>query len=324
MSFLNLNYGLIIFEDASDRNPNIKLTDISKTIVNACVDNEESEKFHLNANETVDIVTTLRSLSWSPATELKFQRYIANEDPIRLVHTGVGPAPAFRTNRAIGGSATTAVTITRSSPYVARITQTAGTAWTLGSVQVGDIIKFEKSTDTFTSPLSEVNRGKSYVVQAKGANYIEYLDNGESSLDSGIVLGSDYEFAVRVFSPGPVKVGDTIDLSGSGLNPSNRGQFTITDLSYDYVEFTNPFSIAETILYSTNVINIYDYLIGFIHLRASGQIKIRFGDQSEWMTIDRLQTEALFMGSVETYRVQAFNDGQDAVSISVQHARVNQ
>lgn len=322
MSYLNLNYGLVVYEDPSDRNPNIRLTDIAKSTQGVGVDNEESDKTHLNPGETIDIVTTLRSVAWGSSTQLQFLRYLANQDAVRLRHTGTGTAPAFRTNRAIGGDATTAVSITRLSPYVARITQSAGTAWSLGSVANGDIIKFEKDTDTFVSPLSEVNKGKSYVVQAKGANYIDYFDNGESALDSAIVLGADFEFAIRVFSPGPVKIGDTVDISGAGINPANRGQFVISDLSYDYIEFNNPFGIDETVLYSTNVLNVYNYLIGFIHLRASGKIKIRTGEQAEWMTLDRLQEEALFMGSVQTYKVEAFNDSQEIVSVSVQHARV--
>jgi hypothetical protein len=323
MSFLNLSYGLIIYEDPSDRLPNIRLTDISKSIQNVSADHEESDKYHLAPNETIDIATTLRSLFWGPSTQLEILRHIANEDNVRISHNGIGPAPIFRTNRAIGGDATTQVSITRVSPYVARITQNAGTAWSLTNVQVGDIIKFEKNTDSFTSPFSDGNLGKSFVVQAKGANYIEFLDEGIISLDTNIVLGTNFEFALRVFSQGPVKIGDTISISGN-INPANKGDYKIVDLSYDYIEITNPFSINETIIYGTNTINIYDYLIGFIHLRSSGSIKLRFDNQQEWMKVEKLQTEAIFVGSVETYKVQALNDSQESVTISVQHASVEQ
>lgn len=321
MSFLNLNYGLIIYEDPSDRLPNVRLTDISKSFINISADHEESDKYHLGPNETVDIITTLRSLSWGALTELDVSRPISNQDNIRITHNGTGPAPVFRTNRAIGGSASTTVTISRPSPYVARLTQIAGSPWTLTSVQVGDILKIEKTTDTFTSPFSEINQGKYFVVQSKGTNYIDVLDEGLMSLDTSVVLGANFEFAIRVFSQGPVKIGDTISIEGN-MNPSNKGKYQIVDLSYDYIEIVNPFGVQETITYGTNEINIYDYLIGFIHLRASGPIKIKFGNQDEWFKIEKLQTEALFIGSVETYKVQAYNDSQDSVSVSVQHASV--
>jgi hypothetical protein len=321
MSFLNLNYGLIIYEDPSDRLPNIRLTDISKTLVNICADHEESDKYHLGPNETVDMITTLRALGWTALTGLDISRPINNEDNIRIKHDGNGPAPAFRTNRAIGGSATTQVSISRSSPYVAKITQNAGTPWTLTNVQVGDILKIEKTTDSFTSPFTQNNQGKSFVVQAKGTNYIEVLDEGAMSLDTNIVLGANFEFAFRVFSQGPVKIGDTISIDGN-INPANKGKFQIVDLSYDYVEIVNPFAITETIVYGTNKINIYDYLIGFIHLRASGPIKAKFDDQAEWVKVEKLQTEALLIASIEAYKVRAFNDSQESVTISVQHASI--
>jgi hypothetical protein len=322
MSYLNLGYNLTVYEDVSDRNPNIKLTDITKSVEAVVVDSEESEKFHLQAGEQADIITTTRNVLWDATTQLQFKRPVANQDFVRIIYTGTGTAPAFRTNRAIGGDATTEVSITRLTPYVARITQTAGTAWTLSSVALGDSIKFEETTDDFTSVLSMTNQAKTYTVQSKGANYIDFLDNGECSLDSNIVLGADFEFAIRVFSPGSVKIGDTISLDGNGINPANRGQFTVADLSYDYIEVINPFGLEETVLKSTNIINVYDYLIGFIHLRSSSRLKIRMGDQTEWMTLDRLQGDAVFMGSVETHKVQAFNDGSEVVSVSVQHARV--
>jgi hypothetical protein len=320
MPFLNLNYGLLIFEDQTDRNPKIKLPDLGISVEGVVVDHEKSDRLTVFPNETKDIAATERAVQWDSSTELQTVRYLASGDNVRLKWTGNGTNPVFRTKRAIGGSATTTVTISRVTPYVARITNVSGTAWTLASVAVNDFIKFERNTDSFTSPFSAANLGKTFLVQAKGANYIDFVDNGSISLDASVLLGPDYDTALRVMSQGPVKIGDTIEISGAGFNPSNIGRFTIVDVSPDYLEIINPLGTDETVVYGSNSLIVYEYLIGFVHLRASGRFKLKFSNQTDWFQVDRLGKEVIFLGSVQTHRIQALNDGVDPVTISIQYA----
>jgi hypothetical protein len=323
MPFLNLNYGLVIFEDRTDRNPQIKLPDITKAVQGVVVTNDKSERFQLGPGESQTILVTSRTIGLDSTTQLTVDRYLAAGDNVRLRWTGTGSNPAFRTNRAIGGDATTVVTATRVTPYVVRFAQVAGTAWSLGSVQSGDTLKIEKTTDAFTSPFSGTNQGKTFTVQAKGSNYVDVIDNGLAALDTAILLGASFEFAIRVFSAGSVKVGDTVTLSGTGINPSNQGKFEIVDLSYDYVEIVNPFGEPGTFLIGTNVFTIYDYLIGFLHLRASGPIQIKYDAQVEWASLDRIGPEVILLASPSAYQVIAYNpSSSQEVVISVQHAQV--
>jgi len=323
MPFCNVTYQLLIFEDQSDRNPQIRLPDITKNIQGVTVANDRSERTQLGPGETQDILVTSRALLSDSTTQFTVDRYSALGSNVRLKWTGTGTAPAFRTNRAIGGGSSTTVTITRVTPYVVRFTNAAGTAWTLGSVAIGDTLKIEKTTDSFTSPFGATNQGKTFTVQSKGAGYIDVIDNGGASLDSAIVLGASFEFALRVFSAGPVKVGDTLTTSGAGINPSNQGKFEIVDLSYDYVEVVNPFGETETWLVGTNVVTIYDYLIGLFHLRASGPIQVRFDAQVEWQSLDRLGAEVIYLASVSAYKITAYNPSpSQEVTISAQHTQV--
>lgn len=322
MPFLNLSYNFLIYEDQSDRNPQIRLPDITKDIQGVGAENDKSERIILYPGDTTSIISTSRLLSWTSATELEFERFLTNNDNIRIKWTGTGPNPIFRSNRSIGGDATSTVSITRVTPYVARITNVSGTAWSLGSVINGDYIRFEDDTDLFTSPFSETNKGKTYKIQNIGANYIDFIDNGASALDSLIVLGADFANAIKVYSSGPVKTGDTINISGSGINPSNVGKFTVIDVTHDYIEITNPLGVAETVLYGSNNLVIYEYLIGFIHLRASGSLKIKFDNQAEWAQLARLGSESLLISSACAYNLQAYNDGLEPIVISVQHAAI--
>lgn len=324
MAFLNLNYGFLIYEDAGNtRNPNIRNPDMTVSIEGCVVDFDKSDRANLYSNEIKDIATTQRSLAWGPSTEIKFYHPTATSSTFRLEHTGTGTAPSFRVDRAIGGSATTEVSITRVTPYVARIQNVAGTAWTLGSVQVNDFIRFEKSTDSFTSPFTANNQDREYLIQNIGADFVDFVDNGAQSDETAILLDTDFAKALKIVSQGPVKRGDLIQVEGSTINPSNKGKFEVMDVSSDYIEFVNPLGVTETLLLGTNTVVVYEYLIGFVHIRASAPIKIRFDAQQEWFQISRLGSQAVFVGSVSAHKIQAFNDRPEPVSISIQHAMVS-
>lgn len=322
MPFLNINYGFTIYEGESDRNPQIRLPDINKNIEQISVSYDKSDRINLAPNEIRDIATTARSALWDNTTELKFDNYISQTEAIRLTHTGTGTAPSFRTNRQIGGSADTQIAITRVSPYVARIQNVSGTPWTLGGVQPNDFLKIEKTDDSFTSPFSSTNQGREFLIQSVGSDYIDFIDNGNCALDSAITLGSDYLKALKALSQGPVKRGDTVKIAGAGVNPSNHGAFEVVDVSDDYVEFNNPLAVEQTLTIDTNSFVIYEYLIGFLHLRSSGAIEVKFGEQSEWVLIENLGPETLFMGSVSTHRIQARNSGLKTITASIQYAMV--
>lgn len=328
MSYLNVNYSFVEYSDAtSPNNPKVKTADISRSDTQVCVSYPGGQTFSIGPNEVVELATTSRSIAWDNTTQLHFQRYLAGSDNLRILWTGTGTAPAYRVNRNIGGSATTSVSITRVTPYVARITNVGGTAWTPGAIQAGDIIKFERNTDSFTSPLSYSNLGQAYTVQTATSTSIDFIDNGQAALDAAVVLGSDYAFAVRVYSASGVKIGDVLELPNtSNAHPSNQGKYTVTDVSPDYLEIVSPLGLDETILYSSSAPTAvaYDRLIGFLHARsvATGGFKLRFDDNTGWTKYSPLSGEAFFLGSVTAYRIQATNEGPNPVVLSVQYSTV--
>jgi hypothetical protein len=323
MSWLNFDYGILVFDDVcSTKSPKIRLLDIKNEVQKISVNYDQSDRVALYTNENKQIAATTRPLAWDATTEIEFLRHIANEDNVRIKYTGTGTNPVFRTDRGMGGAADTQVTISRVTPYVARIQNIAGTVWTLGNIQVNDIIKFEKDTDAFPSPFSEINQGEAFVVQAKGSDFIDFVDNGNAILDSAITLGANYDKVLMVMSQGPVKLGDTIEISGAGINPSNHGKYTIVDMSPYYIEIINTLGHNETITIGTDTLVVYEHLIGFVHIRSSGPFKIRFDEQSEWATVDRVGQDALFIGSVSCHSVEAQNDGPEPIVISIQHMAV--
>jgi hypothetical protein len=213
--------------------------------------------------------------------------------------------------------------MSRVSPNAIKIEHVSGTAWTLGTVQVNDLIRFEPDTDAFANPFGAM-AGNTYRIQAVGGNYLEFVDNGLAPFVENITLGADFALAVRVMSPGPVRVGDKVSVSGAGVNQGNVGDFEITDVSTDYVEFVSPFGVVQTTTVGTNLLSIYDRLIGFVVVRTEGpKIKLRFGGQTEWVELKSLDggvTPPIMMATISTYKIQASNDGPDPVDVMITHA----
>lgn len=323
MPHLNLNFQALIYEDVGEKNPNIRLPDLTKSIQGIAVQYDKSDRILINPGDVTNIAVTTRNVLWDGTTVLSFVRPVANDDRMRLTWAS-GTAPAFRTARAIGGDATTVVSVLRVTPYVARVQVQSGTAWTLSGVQVNDILRFEANTDAVTSPFSLTNAGQSFQVQSKGSDYIDFIDNGMASLDTNITLGANFAKVFRVLSQGPVKLGDTLEIAGANVNPSNAGRFTVTDVSSDYVEVINPFGTPQTVTYDATLaaFTVYEYLIGFVLARGTGAFKVRFGNQVEWARIDKIGDTALLLSSVSTFKIEASNDGPDPVEISIQHAKV--
>lgn len=324
MPFLNLNYNLLVYEDQNNpKNPDIRLPDFHKNIEGVVVDFDKSDRFVVYQNETKDIITTQRPVTWDLTTELEFTKPFNQQSLTRLQYTGTGTAPNFRTNRSINGASDTIVSISRVNNYVVRVQNVGGTVWSLTNVQNGDFLRIEASNDLgFTSPFAAQNQGKELFVQAKGSDYIDVVDNGVVAEDPNVTLGSDFDKVLKVLSLGPVKKYDLIQISSDGgVNPSNAGKFEVQDVTDTYIEYTNPLSVNETFTYSAEVV-VYEYLIGFLNLRSSGPIQIRFDNQQEWISLGRLGTEAVFVGSVSAHRIQARNINPDTVSLSIQNAMV--
>lgn len=325
MSFLNLNYGIISYKDPSPTNPTVRFGgDVSKSYQGVATSKANSKELPLGPGESGEIVTTLRSLGIDATTELEFYRPYTTEDSIRMKWTGVGSNPAFRTKRSLGVDATTEITTTRVSPNAVRLQSTSGTAMVTTAVQVGDILKLEKNTDTFTSPFNPTNIGRMFTVQAKGVDYVDIIDNQMFMLEQNpITLGADFDFVLRVFSNGPVKVGDTVNIDGTTVNPSNKGSYTIIDLSSDYIEYVNSYGVTETITNTSDLIKLYDYLIGFVHIIGVGSFLLKINDQTpiEVGTLNGI--ESVFLGSVKAWKVEAINNNDCQITLDAQFAAVS-
>lgn len=325
MAFLNLNYQLLIFKDnPGNAKPNIRTPDITDSFQGLTLNNVKTDDPTIQPGETKTIAVTTRTLAQDTTTEYAIERPWAAKDLVRLRWDGTGTNPVFRTARALATDATTAITITRTSPRTARIASTGGTPLDSSAVQQGDILQFGISTDSFTSPFGDQNNGKEFVVTGFGSHYVDVIDEGTIGLDSAIVLGSGFAQALRVFSAGPVRIGDTVHIEAAGLLSNNVGDFQITGISSDYVEFCNPYGSPQTFVTTGNMVKVYDHLIGFLYIRTSGPIRLTTNQTGveDLGSLNQAAGCGLKLSTTRAWQIDATNLGQQAVSVLITHAGV--
>ena len=320
MSFLNFSFNIMAYEDQSVNNPQIRSLDVSKGITGITISNERTDKYDLDPGETVTVAATARALTQDNTTQYQINHNVISDDTqVRLEWIG-GSTPGFATKRDLGIDATTTISITRINQTTSRITSVAGTNISTVSVLIGDIIKFEQTTPVFTSFFGVTNQTAFKVVNT-GSNYIDVLDNSTMSLDQNIVLGSSFDKQIRCFSVGPVKIGDIVDISGVTLNANNVGKFQVTGISYDYVQFINPFAVDATFTNTSNI-QVYDRLIGFLYIRSVNGVSFKINN-GNYVRINKLgNQEAYYIGSIQAYKIDLLNDGLEKTSATVHQASI--
>ena len=325
MSFMNLNFQLLIYKDRpTGGKPQVRVPDITESFQDLTLTNVMTSDPTIQPGETRTIATTTRPLTADTTTQLSIVRPISIQDTIRLYWTGTGANPGFATNRNLSTAADTVVSISRQGPNVARIMSVGGTPIVATPVQVGDILQFAGNTDTLTSPFGAQNLGKEYLVQNVGTNYVDVIDNGTIGLDQNIVLGSAFATVLCIFSAGPVRIGDTISIEGAGINTNNCGAYTITDISYNYVQFVNPYASAQTFTNTSNTVVCYNYLIEFLYMRTTGPITMTLnGTNQEVIGSLSKGGPGLKLSTTQAYQVAVTNNGDCPVGVLITTAGIN-
>jgi hypothetical protein len=323
MSFLNFTISRVAYDDAaSSSDPKNTAFDVSTAKVGLHVQFPAVCTRVVDPGQITLLESTSRALNYDGTTEFQFSHPELGSDIVRMRWTGTGTAPAFRTLRALAGGATTTVSFSRASNTAVKITNTTGTAWNTAVVQIGDELFFQKTVDgEFTSPFSEVIQGQRFVIVDKGTDYLVFRDNGMVSAESDIVLGGDFDSALRVFSALGVKVGDKIKFAASAnVRPDNKSYvLEVTQVSDRDIYFINPYAIDETCIPGASSFVVFERMLNFLAVQATGPIEIRL-DSSAATSIPLYEYEsgaAVFMGTVSSTSIYAVNNSTSPIYVTV-------
>jgi len=314
--------GVLLYADTNVENPKIRLADITDVFQQVTVSNVRSLETMIQPGESELVVSTQRILGAGiNTTVFEVLRPIETEDIARLSWTGVGSDPGFRSVRAIGVDNTTHMAMVRVGPRSMKLMSTSGSSFNTASILTGDQLWLERNTDTYTSPFSSFNTDKLFTIQSKGTGYIVINDEGTLGEEPDVfsVVGA-FEVFVQPIASKP-KIGDYIKIAaGSNFNYYNQGVFQILRITDTYIEFVNPYSVAETLTNSSNAIVIFDYFIRFAHLISSGELMISF-DGSPGFVMEKLgEDHGQYTGTIKTTQITATNTTLSPVSLRCQFA----
>jgi len=321
MPFLNLSTAVLIYVDPNVENPKIRLSDITDTFSQIAVANVRSSETVIASGETSTIVSTQRTLSASIATtQFDISRPNELEETTRMTWNGVGANPLFRSLRAIGIDATTQVALTRVGPRSMKLMTVAGTPIDTTTVNTGDQLWIERNTDSFTSPFAAFNCDKLLTIQSKGVGYIVVNDEGLLGEEAIVDLSTSFATAFKIFvqpTTTQPRVHDFVIINNVGFNFYNRGTFQILRITNDYIEFLNPYSTNESAVSGGLV--IFDYMIRFAHIIASGELTLTFDGNSQGLIIEKLGSDsAQFTSTLKTTQITATNNSLNSVALRCQ------
>lgn len=260
MSLLNLSVNLVAYADElKNANPMVKFVDLRWSMLGLPTDIPRQVPIFLPPGTTQTVMSTERTLTFTGATTFQISN-VSGTTYVRLV----GDFGA-RTAR-LDGDATTQWSLVKTNQLV-RLTYTGtGTAPTFAGIQVGDGI-------TLGSGFLSINQGD-YVIVSKGANYVEFT--APNAVNETVVD------QVEIYSSGPVQVGDLIDISSSQFAFPNRGVFTITRVTDQYVEFSNPEAVAQASVTSVSSgLSIYPEAYRWMLLAIDHKVVVKLNSDTQ-------------------------------------------
>lgn len=226
MGKFNIFVHLNAYKDsAPSNNPALNNFKWSREITGVEANKAQSVEICLAPNESRTIFNSERVLSNDNTTEFGLSLKSGTTNTYVLKYEA-GTFPDFRTSRYIAIDATTEVTVSVSNGYTT-IQSTGGTLFNLSSVLIGDEISLGPA-------FNASNQGR-FKVLSKTADAV-VIENSSAVNEGPIVLGSDFDEDVRIYSAAGVQVEDKVRLS-SGFSTLVQDTYEITGVQDNLIEF---------------------------------------------------------------------------------------
>lgn len=245
------------------------------------VENPKSIPVTLEASETREIFSGVRSTSIAADTEFTLTLSTLSSTRYRFTHSGLTTPPALRTDRALDLSGST-VEVVANANGTASFTSDAAS---FNGVVVGDVLFFP-NTDTGddASPFNALNTGYWSVlaVALDGSSVTAERPTGTDF--TGITEDVDVTAAAQLqaFSAAGVQVGDHVDLSdGFVASILNTYEVVAVNPSWFEVVATQPLPIDEVGVPTTDGIVFYTEAKRYLRIEADQKCVLRLnGDTS--------------------------------------------
>lgn len=318
---LNFSFNRIAFSDSglATNNPTLRSYDWVTQGQGLPVRDTHSLDTTVQPGQSVLLKSTERVITADATTAMLVSHAVFANDIMLYRYSGTGTAPGFRAYRAIGGDATTILSVSLLGNTAAVFTQSGGTAMDFSSVVIGDNVFLQPTNDTVTSPFNVSSTG------LYPGNLLTVIDKSSTSITvknpgtlvtETITLGTNFADAFRIFSGSGVQINDSVSFDPScALNIQNKSGHLDIQLVTDrdlYILNTSgvdQFAIAlgGTI---TPPIRVFSDIISFLVVDADGALTLRLNNNSsgDITMYTYAQNRSFFAGSLNATSIMAINN----------------
>jgi hypothetical protein len=318
---LNFSLSRIAFSDSGviTNNPTLRSYDWVTQGQGLCVRDTHSLDTTVQPGQSVLLKSTERTVTADGTTSMSVSHAIFANDVMMYRYTGTGAAPGFRTNRAIGGDATTIISVSLLGTTAAVFTQSGGTAMDFSSVIIGDNVFLQPTNDTVTSPFNVSSTGlypgSLLTVIDKNSTSITVKNPGTLVTET-ITLGANFSDSFRVFSGSGVQINDSVSFDPTcALNIQNKSGHLDVQMVTDrdlYILNTSGVDQFAVALGGVIVppIRVFSDIISFIVVDADGALTLRLNNNAtgDITMYTYAQNRSFFAGSLNATSIMAINN----------------
>lgn len=306
-------------DGAPTNNPRLRDFDYARQIPDVPTSKTRSEQHEISPSEDETIISLARTIDSTPPPTWT----VSVDTGAKTRLTWSTNNPVLRTERITGTPliAGDVYTVARlGASQVVRITLPASRSLGAGIVQNDEIILGADSG------LDLIFQGV-YIVVGSGTSVgQQYVDIIAPDLEDNPAVTVGAAPVIYTFSPGPVRVGDTIKIP-DGFSYGNRGEFIVTAVTSRYVEYRNQDAAPEAVTPATadDDIVIYDQLYKFCYIESNQKVKLFVNDGNEMLIEPHACGQAglvgFFMLRGPVYKVRIENLGPTPATVMSFFAR---
>jgi hypothetical protein len=285
---LSIRNSLLGYSDAYGEvnNPLQKSFDWNRQYLNIPTKSATSDSGKIAPGESLVIFDGQRNLP-TPMSTLSTNLSVSLIDSKKSIYrlsisSGAG---AFRTERALGLTATSSIQVSISNNALATFTLTGSGSFS--TVQIGDILRIKglKTHDTSNVVFSSINSGY-WVVLSASATVItakRLPPQCFEGVNETVVIGTnDTANQFRVYSSSGIQVGDSFEISGTFSSLLFKA-YSVRDVGPNFVDFVSGTALPNQgplLLGSLSDLIFYTKAKKLVYIESDQRVVVKYNNQS--------------------------------------------
>jgi hypothetical protein len=276
---LNIGSTIIAYGDSTvNSNPKRRFVDWTRIQQGWTVYNPKSEQFSIDPGSSLNIFNGVRTVNADGTTQWTVTASPLDPTRFRFTWTGVGTAPALRTDRGLTLNTIT-VTVTVLANGSATFTLGSGT-W--GSTVAGDVLFIPGvTTGDSSGPFSALNEGYWSVLSVSGLVLTAVRPAGTIFQGSSEIKTVTANSQIQAFTSAGVQLSDKVELS-AGFSASSLRTYQVVTVNPKYFEVTStlPLALDSAVVPGVNGLTFYKFNKQYIRVEADQECAIQANGDS--------------------------------------------